>query len=116
MPGDVLVSNGSLLVAYDSRYRLADLYYPHAGLENHVGQSFRFGVWVDGALSWVEDDRWQRTIDYLRETIVSDVRCTNDDLGLRIRCNDAVDPERDVFVRKIVVRNLREDARQVKLF
>src|ERR1700730_2772677 len=100
MPRDLLVGNGSLLVAFDSRYRLADLYYPHVGLENHVGQSFRFGVWGDGALSWLEDDRWQRTITYLRETIVSDVHCSNEDLGLRLRCSDAVDAERDVFIRK----------------
>src|SRR5947209_6168305 len=116
MPRDLLVGNGSLLVAFDAQYRLADLYYPHVGLENHVGERFRFGVWADDAVSWIEDERWQRTLTYLRETIVTDVRCQSDSLGLRLRCNDAVDSERDVFIRKIVVKNLRGEARRIKLF
>src|SRR5258705_12462142 len=116
MPRDLLVGNGSLLVAFDAQYRLADLYYPHVGLENHVGERFRFGVWADDVVHWIEDDRWQRTLTYLRETIVTDVRCQSDSLGLRLRCNDAVDSERDVYLRKIVIKNLREDARRIKLF
>ena len=66
MPRDLLLGNGSLVVAFDSRYRLADVYFPHAGLENHAGTRFRFGVWCDGALSWVEDEPWERTIGYLQ--------------------------------------------------
>src|SRR5437763_4039050 len=116
MPRDLLVGNGRLLVAFDAQYRLADLYYPHVGLENHVGERFRFGVWTDDAVTWIEDDRWQRTLTYLRETIVTDVRCHSDALGLRLRCNDAVDSERDVYIRKIVIKNLREEARRIKLF
>lgn len=116
MPRDLIVGNGSLLVAFDAQYRLADLYYPHVGLENHAGERFRFGVWADDVLTWVEDDRWQRTLGYLRETIVTDVRCQSDELGLRIRCNDAVDSERDVYIRKLVVKNLRDEPRRIKLF
>src|SRR5881628_2013528 len=81
MPRDLLVGNGSFLVAFDAQYRLADLYYPHVGLENHVGERFRFGVWADDVVQWIEDDRWQRTLTYLRETIVTDVRCQSDSLG-----------------------------------
>jgi oligosaccharide amylase len=117
MPRDLLVGNGRFLVAFDAQYRLADLYYPHVGLENHVGERFRFGVWADDVVSWVEDnERWQRTLTYLRETIVTDVRCQSDSLGLRLRCNDAVDAEHDVYIRKIVLKNLRDEARHVKLF
>ena len=116
MPRDLLVGNGSLLVAFDAQYRLADLYYPHVGLENHVGERFRFGVWADDVVHWIEDDRWQRKLTYLRETNVTDVRCQSDTLGLRMRCNDAVDSERDVYIRKIVIKNLRDEARRIKLF
>jgi oligosaccharide amylase len=116
MPRDLNAGNGSLLVAIDARYRIADLYFPHVGSENHAETPFRFGVWIDEQLSWVEDDRWQRTLGYLRDTIVSDVTLANDDLGLRLRCHDAVDAGRNVFVRKIVVRNTRAEGRKVKLF
>lgn len=116
MPRDLTIGNGSLLVAFDSQYRLADFYFPHVGMENHAGARFRFGVWCDGALHWVEDAPWQRSLNYLRDTLVTDVLCQNDAIGIRLRCYDAVDPDSNVFVRKIAVRNLREDARDVKLF
>ncbi len=116
MPRDLLIGNGSLVVAFDSKYRLADLYFPHAGQEDHAGTPFRFGVWADGAMSWVESDGWTRSLGYLRETNVTDVQCQNDVLGLRLRCYDVVDADANVYLRKIVVRNLRDDARSVKLY
>jgi GH15 family glucan-1,4-alpha-glucosidase len=116
MPRDLLIGNGSLVVAFDSHYRLADIYFPHVGQENHAGAPSRFGVWADDTLSWVESDAWQRTLTYLRETLVTDVHCQNDTLGLRLRCYDVVDADANFLLRKIVVRNLRDDARTVKLF
>ena len=116
MPRDLLLSNGSLVVGFDSQYRLADIYFPHVGLENHSGSAFRLGVWCDNGLSWLEHSDWHRTITYLRDTMVSDVTCHNEQLGLRIRCNDAVDADANVLVRKIVVRNSRPEARGIKLF
>ncbi|HUJ15882.1 MAG TPA: glycoside hydrolase family 15 protein [Thermoanaerobaculia bacterium] len=116
MPRDLIIGNGSLVVAFDSQYRLADLYFPHVGQENHAGAPSRFGVWADGTMSWVESDAWKRTLSYLRETLVTDVTCTNDSLGIRLRCYDVVDADANLYVRKIVVRNLREDARTIKLY
>ncbi|HUP59110.1 MAG TPA: glycoside hydrolase family 15 protein [Thermoanaerobaculia bacterium] len=116
MPRDLPIGNGLLLVAFDSHYRLADFYFPHVGMENHAATKFRFGVWSDDAVSWIDDAPWQRTLDYLRDTLVTDVQLQNDALGLRLRCYDAVDPDARVYLRKIVVRNLRDDARDIKLF
>ncbi|HET7436821.1 MAG TPA: glycoside hydrolase family 15 protein [Thermoanaerobaculia bacterium] len=116
MPRDLTIGNGSLLVAFDSEYRLADFYFPHVGMENHAGARFRFGIWANDSLRWVEDASWQKSLDYLRDTLVTDVRCTNEELGLRIRCYDAVDPDANVYVRRIVVRNTREEERDIKIF
>lgn len=116
MPRDLSIGNGSLLIAFDSQYRLADCFYPHVGMENHAASRFRFGAWADGVLRWVEDAPWRRTLHYLRDTLVTDVLCENETAGLRIRCYDAVDVDADVFVRKMVVRNLREEERTIKLF
>src|SRR4051794_4288206 len=113
---DLLIGNGSLVIGFDAAYRLADVYFPHVGLENHAGERFRFGVSADGEFSWVASDEWQRTLTYLRETNVTDVSCVNETLGIRLRCYDAVDSEANVYVRKIVVRNLRSEPRKVKLF
>jgi glucoamylase len=116
MPRDLLIGNGSLVVAFDSQYRLADIFYPHVGLENHAGAPFRFGVWIDGSFSWVEGEGWQRTLTYLRDTLVTDVLCENEALGIRLRCYDVVDADKNIYIRKIVVRNLRGDQRTAKLF
>jgi glucoamylase len=116
MPRDIPVGNGCLLVAFDAKYRLADIYFPHVGHENHGGSRFRFGIWADDVCSWIEDDRWHRTLGYLRDTIVSDVLAENGEIGLRLRCHDAVDADENVYVRKIVVRNLRDDTRTIKVF
>lgn len=116
MPRDLPIGNGSLLVAFDSHYRLSDLYFPRVGMENQAAAKFRFGVWCDRALHETAGNGWQRSLEYLRDTLVTDVQLQNESIGLRLRCYDAVDPDRNVYVRKIVVRNLEERAREVKLF
>jgi oligosaccharide amylase len=115
MPRNLPIGNGSLLVAFDAQYRLADFYFPHVGMENHAAGRFLFGVWADGALHATDDAPWTRTLEYLRDTLVTDVQLQNDSIGLRIRCYDAVDPDACVYVRKIVVRNTRQQARDIKL-
>ena len=46
---DIPVGNGSLLVTFDEKYQIRDVYFPHVGQENHTeGFPFRFGSWVRG--------------------------------------------------------------------
>jgi GH15 family glucan-1,4-alpha-glucosidase len=116
MPRDLPIGNGSLLIAFDSQYRLADFYFPHVGMENHAAARFRFGVWADDTLRWIEHPQWKKSLGYLRDTLVTDVVCENEVMGLRLNCYDAVDADANVYVRKIVVRNTRSDARDIKLF
>jgi glucoamylase len=116
MPRDLPIGNGTMLVAFDSHYRLSDFYYPRVGMENQIGAKFRLGIFCDGELHATDDDAWQRTLEYLRDTLVTDVTLRNDAIGIRIRCYDAVDPDANVYVRRMVVRNMRDDARDVKLF
>lgn len=49
MARDLELGTGSLLIGYDSIYRLLDLYWPHIGQENNsLGHPFRLGFWVQG--------------------------------------------------------------------
>ena len=51
---DIPVGNGHLLVNFDDKYQIRDIYFPHVGQENHTeGFPFRFGVWAAGEFSWV---------------------------------------------------------------
>lgn len=116
MPRELVIGNGSLLVGFDNHYRLADLYYPHVGMENHAAARFRFGIWADEAIRWIEQPIWKRELTYLRDTLVTDVTCHSEELGLRLRCYDTIDVDASVILRKIVVRNLRDSSRSLKLF
>ncbi len=104
---DIPVGNGSLLVNFDDKYQIRDIYFPHVGQENHTeGFPFRFGVWVDGEFSWVHEDEWTRKLKYISETLVTDVRFINDTLGIEIVSNDTVASHENIFLRRVRVSNL----------
>ncbi len=114
---DIPVGNGSLLVTFDDKYQIRDVYYPHVGQENHTeGYPFRFGVWADGLFSWVFSDVWERELCYLPETLVTDVKLTCESLGLQIVCNDTVASHENIFLRRVRVSNTRDEAREVRVF
>ena len=114
---DIPVGNGCLLVNFDDKYQIRDVYFPHVGQENHSeGFPFRFGVWANDEFSWVYEDDWRRTLKYLPETLVTDVHLTNENLGLKIVSNDTVASHENIFLRRVRVTNLREYAREVRVF
>jgi glucoamylase len=114
---DIPVGNGSLLVNFDDKYQLRDIYFPHVGQENHTGgRPCRLGVWVDGEFSWIADDGWERSIRYLNETLVTEVRLFNQELQLELICNDTVASHDNIFLKRITARNLSRDRRQVRVY
>jgi GH15 family glucan-1,4-alpha-glucosidase len=117
MPRDIPVGNGTLLITFDSNYRVRDLYYPCVGQPNHTqGHVQRFGIWADGEFAWVEDKSWTKELRYKTDTLVTEVRLTSRKLGLEIVCNDAVDHTEPIYFRKSVVRDLAGKDRDVRLF
>ncbi|MBN2144727.1 MAG: glycoside hydrolase family 15 protein [Candidatus Aureabacteria bacterium] len=116
MPKDIPVSNGSFLLNFDSDYQIRDVYFPFIGQENHSsGRPFHFGVWVDGQYSWM-GPQWQKDLRYHDESLVTNVFLKNAALGLELRCSDVVDVDLNVYIKKIEVTNLKDKARQARLF
>ena len=116
MPRDIPVGNGNLLVAFDKDYRIRDLYYPYVGEENHTkGDPCRFGIWADGEFLWVEDIL-DKELKYAEDTLVTNVKLHSKKLGLEFVCNDFVDFEDNIYVKRVFVRNLLKRKREVKLF
>ena len=114
---DIPVGNGSLLVNFDERYQIRDIFFPHVGQENHSeGFPFRFGVWVDGDFSWVFSDGWTRSLGYRNETLVTDVKLENESLGIRLECNDTVASHDNIFLRRVQVTDLLDREREVRIF
>ena len=117
MPRDIPVGNGRLLVNFDHKYRLRDFYWPHVGQENHTeGHVFHFGVWVDGRFSWIGGEGWERSLDYMDDSLVTAVTLRNPELALRLDCRDTVDFHEDLYLREITVRNEVDRDREVRLF
>ena len=85
MPREIPVGNGDLLINFDELYRVRDIYYPCVGRYNHTGGHVqRFGVWADGEFSWVDSAAWRRDLRYMADTLVTEVRLVNDQLGLEL--------------------------------
>jgi glucoamylase len=115
MPRDLPLGNERFLVMFDRAYQIADIFFPHVGLENHsLGHPFKFGVFADSKFSWTAG--WNKTMNYLDDALVSQVTLENDEMGLRLDCNDCVDFISPVFLRKITISNLKDNDREVRLF
>src|SRR5277367_4809084 len=125
MPRDIPVGNGRLLVNFDDRYQIRDIYFPHVGQENHAGAGpCRFGVFADipgrnghtrGRLAWTGDDGWNIRQRYLRDTLTTSVSLDHRDLKIAMYCNDVVDFHRPIYVRKIKIKNLANYDRVVQV-
>src|ERR1700737_3547720 len=122
MPRDIPVGNGRLLVTFDSRYQIRDVYFPHVGQENHAGAGpCRFGVYCDvpatgrSQLFWTSDPAWRIRQRYLRDTLTTSVSLENSELRIGMYCNHTVDFHRNILVRKIKVRNLSDTARVARI-
>jgi GH15 family glucan-1,4-alpha-glucosidase/ferredoxin len=141
MPRDIPVGNGRLLVTFDHRYQIRDVYFPHVGQENHAGAGpCRFGVYTDvpslestvksnssnaslgtnmlrgqGQIAWTSSPDWVIHQRYLRDCLTTSVSLDHPRLRLSLYCNDAVDFHRNIYVRKIKVKNLAHYDRDVNL-
>jgi oligosaccharide amylase len=116
MPRDIPIGNGKLLVTFDQDYCLRDIYYPRVGKENHSdGHKFRFGIWADEKFKWV-DREWSPKLDYVHESLLTHVTALNETLGISLSCNDLIDYRENIYIKKIVVKNLYDKEREVRVF
>jgi GH15 family glucan-1,4-alpha-glucosidase len=118
MSRSIVLSNGELAVALDSRGQVRDIYYPHIGLEDHVRGHYlhRVGVWVDGRLSWTSDEEWSVVVRCEEEALASDITATNANMQVELRFTDIVYNERSIFLRQIAIKNLSDKERDIKLY
>ncbi|MBI3781644.1 MAG: glycoside hydrolase family 15 protein, partial [candidate division NC10 bacterium] len=106
MPRDLPIGNGSLLVNFDGAYALRDLYFPRVGRDNNtVGHPCRVGLWIGGRFKWLHDHGWERRMGYEPDTLVTDVEIQDRELGVSLRCHDAVHHEHMILMRSFEVIN-----------
>ncbi|MBB3113540.1 GH15 family glucan-1,4-alpha-glucosidase [Paenibacillus phyllosphaerae] len=117
MPRDLPIGNGNLLINYDARYNLREIYYPYVGLENHtLGNCCRFGVWTPEGFSWLDDPAMKTEALYQEDTLVTKAISRHDRLGFELIIEDAVDAHTDCMIRKVTVRNLLPQSREFRLY
>lgn len=117
MTRHIAVGNGQLLVNIDGNSYIRDIYYPYVGQYNHVGgQMCRFGIWVDGQFSWLDNPSWRKESRYGDSTLVAITEAAHDGLGIRLVIYDGVHQRDPVLLRSIEIMNERNDEREVRLF
>ena len=118
MPRSIVLGNGNILIGFDNRAQVRDIYFPYVGLENHTGGHLkhRVGIWVDGHLSWLSDHSWDIQITCNNDALVSEVHAVNKNLKVELNFSDLVYNEKNIFIRKVVIKNNSDREREIKLF
>lgn len=96
-----------------------DLYYPYVGFENHAagaGLRHKVGIYVDGVISWTDDDTWDFDFHYPHTALIGHTMARNATLGISLEFDDFVDADMSAFVRNIHVINHADRDRDVRLF
>lgn len=117
MARDLPIGNGNVLMNFDMHYNLRDIYYPYVGQENQaLDHLSHFGVWTAEGFFWIDDPELKKQAGYLDDTMVTNVSCLHDRLGLKLSLSDGVDVRDNIFVRKVQVDNSWDQERTVKLY
>ena len=115
------LANGSLLVGINEYGQVRDLYYPYIGLENHISgasgsYTHRIGVWIDGRLAWLDDPSWQVSVGVVPGDVEGATTATNPALQVSLSIEDIVYNEKNVFLRKVSVKNQGALTRVIKVY
>lgn len=119
MARPIVLGNGSMFVGLNEYGLVHDFYYPYVGLENLTTSRMsyhRIGIFVDEVFSWVDDGRWERSVDFRDSALISRISMQNNELGVRIEFEDYIDAQYDVFLRSIKMTNLSDRTREIRLF
>lgn len=119
MSRPVVLSNGEMHVGVNCFGLVHDFYYPYVGYENHsAGKSLRHrvGVWIDGKISWLDDGNWKLSFQHPHSALIGHTVARNDDIGIVLEFDDAVDSDISAFMRNIHVVNHADAKREIRLF
>ena len=119
MSKTLTLGNGSLLINLGAAAEVRDLYFPYAGLENHLGGhlAHSLGVFVDDRMSWLTENDWEIKIELENDVLAGKIQAVNRALDVSLLLTDLVYNEKNIFLRKLTVKNLLTDrARRIKVF
>lgn len=118
MPKSITLGNGRVLIGLGNFGQVKDLYFHYPGLENHVseGLTHKIGIFVEDKFSWIDDGSWIVTVSSQKGTMASDIVAKSESFGIELNFSDVVYNEKDMFIRELVVKNLYDRKRDVKVY
>lgn len=118
MSRSLVLSNGHLTVALDAHGMVRDLYFPHVGLENHLRGHYlhRMGIWVDGEMHWLSDGAWIVNVGCSDAALEGVIEARHEGIGVSLFIHDIVCDAKNIYLRRVAVKNCRDDAREIKLY
>lgn len=117
MARHLVIGNGKMLLNLDQHCYIRDIYYPYVGQLNHVGGHYcRFGIWAGGAFAWLDDPEWRIALQYVEDSLVTDIRAVHDRLGIELQINDGIHQRESIYLKRVVVRNLSNEPKEIRLF
>lgn len=119
MARPVMLSNGQMMVGLNEQGLVHDFYYPYVGLDNLTNSRsvhHKIGVWVDDVFSWVDDGKWDISVDFETDALISTISLQNNDLAVRIDIKDFVDQSYNALVRRLDITNLGSETREIHVF
>ena len=119
MARPIVLSNGELHVGLNKYGMVHDLYYPYVGFENHsAGPDLRhkIGVYVDGAISWIDDGNWTFRFSYPHDALIGHIVAENVHIGVVLEFDDTVDADMSVLLRSIHVINNHPTSRTMTIY
>ncbi len=111
----LVLGNRSLTVLINKSGKIRDFYFPHVGQENHL-EDYKLGVFVENKISWLDEQDWQISSDYVSNSPLTRIKAINSSLKIELSISDAIHPEHNVFIRKITITNKYSRPREVKLY
>lgn len=117
MARHLVIGNGKMLVNLDSNCYIRDIYYPYVGQLNHVGGQYcRVGLWAGGAFSWLDDPAWDFNLDYVEDSLVTNVTARHEGLGVELQMNDGIHQRECIYIKRVVIRNASPVEKEYRLF
>lgn len=117
MARHLVIGNGKMLINLDDHCFIRDLYFPFVGQLNHIGgQQCRFGIWCNGSFVWLDDPSWRIELGYIENSLVTNVVARHDGLGLELYVNDGIHQRESIYMKRVVVRNLTGEPKDVRVF
>jgi GH15 family glucan-1,4-alpha-glucosidase len=117
MARHLVIGNGKMLLNLDQHCYIRDIYYPFVGQLNHVGGQYcRFGIWVEGKFSWLDEPEWKFELDYIEDSLVTNIIARHEGLGIELQMNDGIHQRECIYIKRVVIRNKTSETREVRLF